>query len=270
MRSAVTISLVSESRGGPFIFWDDLRAACSATAPLGFDAIEIFPPGPDEVDAEEMRKTLSQYRLGVAAIGTGAGFVKHRLTLTHPEPEQRKRAREFIRGMIDLAATFAAPAIVGSMQGRWGGEVSRELGMRHLVEALNELGDHAQKQGNPLLFEPLNRYETNFINNVEGGLDLLSKVESKNVRLLCDLFHMNIEEADIVAALRQGGKSIGHIHLADSNRRPAGCGHTDFAPIGAALKEIGFDGFISAEALPHPTSSEAAKLTIQAYKKYFA
>src|SRR5688500_19720996 len=79
MRSAVTVSLVFESRGGPFVFWDDLRAACSAAATLGFDAIELFPPGPDEIEAEDLRKLLHEYKIGIAAIGTGAGFVKHRL-----------------------------------------------------------------------------------------------------------------------------------------------------------------------------------------------
>jgi sugar phosphate isomerase/epimerase len=269
IRSAVTLSLVSESRGGPFVFWDDLRAACSAAATLGFDAIELFPPGPDEIDVEELRKVLHEYRLGIAAVGSGAGFVKHRLVLTDALPDHRKKAREFIRGMIDLAAGFGAPAIVGSMQGRWHGEVTRELGLRHLVEALGELGEYAKTQGNPLLFEPLNRYETNFINNVEGGLELLGRVESKNVKLLCDLFHMNIEEVDIAAALRQAGKNVGHVHFADSNRRPAGLGHIDYAPIAAALKENGFDGFVSAEALPFPNSAEAAKQTMAAYKKYF-
>src|SRR5688572_1822763 len=215
MRSAVTLSLVSESRGGPFVFWDDLRAACSAAATLGFDAIELFPPGPEEIEAEDLRKVLHEYKLGIAAIGTGAGFVKHRLTLTDSVPDHRKKAHDFIKKMIDLAALFGAPVIVGSMQGRWGGEVSRELGLRHLVEALGELGEYAKTQGNPLLFEPLNRYETNFINNVESGLEMLSKVESKNVRLLCDLFHMNIEEQDIAASLRHAGKNVGHVHFAD-------------------------------------------------------
>src|SRR5215210_9174729 len=114
IRSAVTVSLVSESRGGPFVFWDDLRAACSAASLLGFDAVEIFPPGPDEIDVEDLRKVLHEYTLGIAAVGSGAGWVKHRMVLTDSVPDHRKKAKEFIRGMIDLAALFAAPVIIGS------------------------------------------------------------------------------------------------------------------------------------------------------------
>ena len=121
----------------------------------------------------------------------------------------------------------------------------------------------------PLLFEPLNRYETNLVNTVEDGVRLVRSLATDNVKLLVDLFHMNIEEADVPAAIRAGAGAIGHVHFVDSNRRPAGCGHTDFAPIAAALREIGFDGYVSAEALPYPNPAEAAALTIRAYRRFF-
>ena len=104
---------------------------------------------------------------------------------------------------------------------------------------------------------------------LEDGIALLATAKSDNVVLLADLFHMNIEEVDIAAALRAGGKHIGHLHFVDSNRRPAGCGHLDFAPIAAALKEIGYNGYASAEAFPYPDSDQAAKLTIDAYRRFF-
>jgi hypothetical protein len=72
MRSAVTVSLVPEARGGPFVFWDDLPAACAKAAKLGFDAIELFPPGPDAVDPAELRTLLDDNGLSLAAMGTGA------------------------------------------------------------------------------------------------------------------------------------------------------------------------------------------------------
>jgi sugar phosphate isomerase/epimerase len=271
MKSAVTVSLVKEARGGPFVFWDDLPAACAKAKEIGFDAVEIFPPEPDAIEVGGLRKLLSEHRLSLAAVGTGAGWVKHKLLLTDPNPDQRKRAKEFVRGIIDFAGKFGAPTIIGSMQGRWGGDVTREKGLEQLAEAVGELADHAKQHRVPLLFEPLNRYETNFVNSVESGLELLKKSGSDNVRLLCDLFHMNIEEKDMAESLRRAGKLVGHVHLADSNRRAAGGGHTDFAPIAKALREIGYDGFISAEAMAGPGGpEEAAKMTMAAFRKYFA
>jgi sugar phosphate isomerase/epimerase len=85
--------------------------------------------------------------------------------------------------------------------------------------------------------------------------------------LLADLFHANIEEVDIAAAISAAGRHIGHVHFVDSNRRPAGCGHIDYAPIVAALREIGYDGYLSAEALPWPDSEGAARQTMKVFRE---
>ena len=126
IRSAVTISLVDEARGGPFVFWDDLPAACRTASQLGFDAIEIFAPSGSAVGRQELRGLLDQHKLQLAAVGTGAGMVVHGLSLTDPNPQQRQKASRFVREIIDFGAPFGAPAIIGSMQGKWGGELGRD------------------------------------------------------------------------------------------------------------------------------------------------
>src|SRR5882672_8050190 len=108
MKSAVTVSLVSEARGGPFVFWDDLEAACRKAAELGFDAIELFPPGPDAVEPDELRTLLDDNGLSLAAVGTGAGWLKHKLSLTSPDEVTRGKAVAFIERMMDFAAGFDA------------------------------------------------------------------------------------------------------------------------------------------------------------------
>jgi sugar phosphate isomerase/epimerase len=271
IRSAVTISLVKEARGGPFVFWDDLPAACRSAKALGFDGIEVFPPSPfaDELDVVELVMDLEEHGLALAAVGTGAGWVRQRLTLCLPDATDRRKARDFVRSIIDFAGSFGAPAIIGSMQGRHGADVEAATARGYLAEALEELGEHAKQYGVPLLFEPLNRYETNLVNTVEAGVALLRSLSTKNVRLLADLFHMNIEEADIAAAIRAAKGFVGHVHFVDSNRRPAGLGHIDYAPIAQALAEIGYDGFASAEALPYPDPEAAARQTMAAFRRCF-
>jgi sugar phosphate isomerase/epimerase len=270
IRSAVTVSLVNEARGGPFVYWDDLSAAVAKAAGLGYDAIEIFAPSPDAVDVAALRQQLDQTGLRVAAVGTGAGWLRHRWTLTAASSETREKAIGFVQSIIDLGAPFGAPAIIGSMQGRWGDGVDRETALRFLREALNRLGDHAQQRGVRLIYEPLNRYETNLCNTVADGMALLRTLRTDNVRLLADLFHMNIEEEDLSAAIRAGRGGIGHLHFVDSNRRPAGCGHIDYAPIADALRDIGYDGYASAEAFPWPDSDAAASKTLETYRRVFA
>ena len=269
IRSAVTVSLVSEARGGPFVFWHDLPAACRTAKELGFDGIEVFPPSPDVVDAGPLRRLLDEHGLALAAVGTGAGWVRRKLHLCLPDATSRVKARDFIRSIIDFAGRFGAPAIIGSMQGRHGEGVDTTTATSYLGEALEDLGEYAEQYGVPLLFEPLNRYETNMYNTLDAGVALLRSLSTKNVRLLADLFHMNIEEVDMEAALRAAKGYIGHVHFVDSNRRPAGLGHIDYAPIAGALREIGYDGFASAEALPYPDSEGAARQTMTAFRRYF-
>ena len=269
IQSAVTVSLVSQARGGPFVFWDDLPAACATAAELGFDAVEIFAPGPDTVDRRELRQLLSEHNLKLAAVGTGAGMVIHGLSLTSTDASQRHQAVEFVQSMMDFGAEFGAPAIIGSMQGKWGGDLSRDAALDLLRDALNTLGGFAADKGTTLIYEPLNRYETNLICTVADGVAFMQSLSTDNVKLLADLFHMNIEEANLADAVRAGAGHIGHVHFVDSNRQAAGRGHMDFAPIAAALTDINYDGYASAEAFAIPDSHTAAEQTIQSFRQHF-
>ena len=164
MKSAITISLVPQARGGPFVFWDGLARGCEVAEALGFDAVEIFPSSANALDAAELNQLLARHKLRVAAVGTGGGWVVHKWSLTNPDPSIRAQAKDFIRGIVDLAAAFHAPAIIGSMQGRWEAPGSRDQAVSWLGEALKELDAHAGKHRQVLLYEPLNRYETNLFN----------------------------------------------------------------------------------------------------------
>ncbi len=265
MKSAITISLVEEARQGPFVYHDGLADGCKRAAAAGFDAVELFLPSPDP--QPELTGLLKQYKLRLAALGTGAGWVKHQLSLTDADADKRSRAKQFIKDIINLAAQYNAPAIIGSMQGRSGGAVSQQQAVGYLRDALNELGEYAKSKGQPLFYEPLNRYETNLFNTLGSASVLIDSLSTQSVKLLADLFHMNIEEADLPAAIRLAGKRVGHVHFVDSNRRAAGLGHMDHAPIIAALREIGYNGYLCAEAFPLPDADTCAATTIATIRK---
>lgn len=278
MKSAITIALVPEARRGPFVFHacPKLVAECEVTldecvqraAELGFDAVEIFPPDAKTFPRQELRDLLSVHDLALAAVGTGAGWVKHGLCLCDADRANRARAIAFIADVIDVAGEFGAPAIIGSMQGRSSPTVPREEALNHLAEALGTLGERASSHGQILLYEPLNRYETDLFNRQADAAAFLEARGLSHVRLLCDLFHMNIEEADIAATLHGVGRHVGHVHWADSNRRAMGLGHTPPEPIVQALRDIGFRGYLAAEVFPLPSSDEAATASIESFKRF--
>jgi len=294
MRSAVTICLVPEARRGPFVFHAGefaaceppgltgpisalergLEACCRLAADVGFDAVEIFPAGggAEAFPGAFLRDLLGDLGLGLAAVGTGAGWIRHGLHLCHADAGIRARARAFIAEVIDAAGRLGAPAILGSMQGRTGEGVDREAALDHLAAALDELGARAAAHGQPLLYEPLNRYETDLFNRQEEAAAFLRTRLSSGatVRLLCDLFHMQIEEADPAATLVACGELVGHVHWADSNRHAVGFGHADMPRVVAALRRIGYRGHLSAEVFPLPTPLEAARQSVESVRSLVA
>ncbi len=269
IKSAVTIALVSEIKTGPWIYWDDLEKSMSKAAALGFDAIELFTPSGSDIDNNHLTKLLKTYSLELAAVGTGAGKVIHGLTLTDPNPAIREQAISFIKEMILFGAQHEAPAIIGSMQGNVVNGIEREQSIAWLAEGLGILEKIAGEQGVFLIYEPLNRYETNMFNALGAGVEFVEQHKLTNLKLLADLFHMNIEEVDSAKSILTNGYHIGHVHFADSNRRPIGNGQTNMSEIANALKEIKYAGYVSAEAFPWPTPDDAAQQTINSFNRFF-
>ncbi len=274
MKSAVTISLVPEAVRGPFVFHCpggtglSLATACRDAADLGFDAVEIFAADAEHFPRPELRALCEKHGMAVAAVGTGAGWLKHGLSLTEPDHARRAAAVEFVRRIIAVAAECDAPVIIGSMQGRSAAGGDRPAALGHLAESLRTLSATAAAVGQPLLYEPLNRYETDLFNRQAEAAAFLEAESLAQVRLLCDLFHMNIEEADPAATLASLGTRVGHVHWADSNRRAMGLGHTQPGPIVAALAATGFGGYLSAEVFPLPTDAAAARASIESIRRH--
>jgi len=120
-----------------------------------------------------------------------------------------------------------------------------------LLEALVELSEHAAREGVWLALEPINRYEDYMLNRLEQAVDLAEEVERAtgygSVRVVADLFHMNIEEDDLAKAITGAGDRIAHVHVDDSNRLQPGTGHIDFPAVFGALHEIGYDSWLALE-----------------------
>ncbi len=124
---------------------------------------------------------------------------------------------------------------------------TREEDRRVLLDALEELGEHADREGTLVLLEPLNRYEDHMLNRLEEAVELSRASGRVSVKVMGDLFHMNIEEDDATESIRRAEGHLAHVHLADSNRAHPGAGHNDFASTFAALRDIGFDGYLAME-----------------------
>ena len=238
----------------------DLLRNIAAIKNLGFDGIELAVRDPKLLDQNELNLVLKENSLPVPAIGTGQAYGEEGLSFTHPDKKIREKAIERIKSQMKFAEQYNAVVIIGLVRGKKEPDIDYEIVEEWLIEALSECASSNEKI--KLAIEPINRYETNLINTVNAGLLFLEKLNKKNVGLLLDTFHMNIEELSIIESIKSAKEKLFHFHVADSNRWYPGAGHIDFKTILDTLEEIKYSGFVSAEILPLPDSDTSAKRTI--------
>lgn len=123
-----------------------------------------------------------------------------------------------------------------------------ELEKEILVDQLGKIAPVAEETGVPIVLEPLNRYETHLIKSLDDAGEICRAVGSPGIKMMGDFFHMNLEDDDMGAAIERNADVLAYIHLADSGRYEPGTGHLDFRPGFAALKRIGYDGYMTIEA----------------------
>lgn len=261
----IGVSLSPEkSSFGPLLFAGDLPRGMECAKQLGYDGVEISVLDSAKIDREELLRGLERLKLRVFALATGQTYYTDGFSLYDAAEDKRVRAVERIFGAIDLARELDCKVILGGIRGTIKGpqesvEALRARGAR----AIGECAEYGRERGVELLLEPINRYETNVVNTLKDGAELIAQLGARNVTLLPDTFHMNIEESDIPKNLAQAGGLVGYVHVADSNRWAPGFGHIPFAPILKQLNAMGYCGPIGVEVLPKPTSYEAAVQAIR-------
>ncbi len=249
-------------------FSGDLDANLARIARYGYDGVELAIRDPKLIDMEELEKILKKYSLKVPALGTGQAWGEEGLSFTDPDPNVRQAAIERIQSHIRIAEKFKAVIIIGLVRGILKPGITHPQAMEWLTLAIQQCCAKAKEHGVRLALEPINRYETSLINNVEQGLDLIAKVGVDNFGLLLDTFHMNIEEPQIEESIRLCDQRIFHFHVADSNRWYPGGGHLDFNSILTSLQQTDYTGFVSGEFLPLPDANIAAIKSIEYLNQY--
>ncbi|HEX9015464.1 MAG TPA: sugar phosphate isomerase/epimerase family protein [Chloroflexota bacterium] len=243
----------------PFIFVGDLIEGMGRAQSIGYDTVELFVLNPRETGISKIADAVHSRNLSVSAIGPGLGSYRYGWTYSHPEEEIRKLAVERTKDGVLLAAEFKTSVNFGGMRGNLADDPDLRKKQRGwILDAIRSTAEFAGPLGVSLGVEPINRYETNFINTAADAMEVVSEIDLPNVGVLLDSFHMNIEEQSIPEAIAAVGDRLVNFHFVDSNRLAPGWGHTDMGSIVAALRSVGYDRYLSMEILRKPAPQEAA------------
>ncbi len=261
MKKSIVVS-AQPTKFSALAFKEDFKESIQKVAKLGFDGVELAIRNPKDVSIKELEKLIKENNLEVPAIGTGQAFVEEGISFSDPNEIVRKMALERIKNQIIFASHFGAQVIIGLIRGKINECIDRKKIEEWVVNCLKECAEFAKNFNITLILEPVNRYESNFINTLSEGVEFIKRVGVSNIGLLADTFHMNIEEVSIYDSLIQVKDYITYLHFADSNRWAPGFGHLDFKKIVKTLQKINYQGYISAEILPLPDQLSAARMTI--------
>lgn len=188
----------------PLLFAGDWPAALEAATELGYDAIEVSVRDPGDPAVIACNEGLRQKGLQLSAIATGQSFYSDGWAPTSDDPEVQEKLEERMRRIIDLAASWGAMVVIGGVRGTLTGSgTEQEDQYRRAVEGVRRYAQYAGAHDVSLVIEPINRYETNYINTIEDAQLFIDEVGLDNLGILPDTFHMNIEEVDLAAADRK-------------------------------------------------------------------
>jgi sugar phosphate isomerase/epimerase len=257
MKLAITI-VDQASQEAPFVLRGNYTEMMKEAADIGYDAVELHIADPAEADLQEILQASRQYGIAVSSIGTGLSYARDGLSLTSGDESVRAKALDRLKGYICLAEQLQCVVIIGLIKGIVKQSPSLEAYRARLTDSLNELLPAAEGAGVTLVIEAVNRYESDFLNTISECTDFIEAFPTDKLKVHIDTFHMNMEEDCIADSIIRAGSRIGHVHLADSNRRYPGQGHYNFTETLDALKQAGYEGALSVECLSFPTPSEAA------------
>lgn len=258
-----------QTKFGPIVLRDGtLEERIRLAADCGYDGVDLFSNISSREDASYAAEIFKREGLEVAmyiAISLGESGVD----LASRDEEKLKTYLERMREQIEIARVLGASTIpIGFIRGARPEDETVEEYYERLASSLRLLGPFAKERGIKLCLEPINRYEINTFNSARESIEFLEKYSLENVGLLLDAFHMNIEDDGIPPMIRRCSGHIEHFHLPDNQRRACGTGCFDFEAIIGALRETGYDGYLSVEAFPIPSAEECARTSIATLKKY--
>ena len=227
----------------------------------GFDGVELFLSPEEPADIPLVRRTLD----GMKLERTTCSVLPRESHLVSADPDVRARGVDYLSRCVERTAELGARVMCGPLYAGLGlmtGRRRTEEEWGWAVEGLSSVASRAEKLGLTLCIEPLNRFETYFLNTLQDASQLVRDIGASNVRIHFDTFHSNIEERRPAAALQVIAEDLGHVHISENDRGIPGSGHVDWRGVLSVLREIGYDGWLTIESFAEPDPELASAASI--------
>ena len=215
----------------------------------GFDTVEISIEDPSHIDPAHVKRELDRHGLEAKSVCACMGPDRD----LRGDATQQKTALNYLKTVLDQMVELDCPVLCGPVYSSVGradavAPADYRAQWKTVVKHLKTLAKYAEQRGRLICMEPLNRFETDFLNTCDQALKLAADVGSPALKLHLDTFHMNIEEKDQAAAIRKAGSRLGHFHACGSDRGTPGNDHIDWKPIARALKDVKYKGSVVIES----------------------
>ena len=213
----------------------------------GFDGVEIPLLRPKDLQAASIRKAVEANGLETnCCTALVDGF-----SLISDSPETRRRTQQHLKDVAKAAAEAGAKIVCGPLYSPVGylpGRRRTSDEWKWAVEGFQSVGETLAAHQVPFAIEPLNRFETYFLNTAADAAQLAKEIDHPNIGILFDTFHANIEEKNIAAGYTTVGPYLKHVHTCENDRGIPGSGHVEWKEVFQALRSLDYDGWLTIES----------------------
>lgn len=225
---------------------ESVRQAVEQTKAAGYDLLEFSLHDSVNLDRAATRAALEENGLATAC---SRGLAKD-ADVSSEDPAVVARGADLLVESIDVTADIGGEILTGALYSAFGkaAEPLSPKGRANVVAVLKDAAAHAATRDVTLGLEICNRYETNVVNTARDALRLADDIGADNVMIHLDIYHMNIEESDLVTPVLETGDRLGYVHIGENHRGYLGSGHLDFPAFFGALDKVGYDGYITFES----------------------